>query len=775
MPTHKYIGTDIPRKDGVEKVTGSAKYIEDLHFAPMLYAKVKKSPIPHGLIKRIDTSKAQQLPGVRAVVTGKDFPHRAGLYLMDRTYYAVDKVRYWGEPVAAVAAVSEEIATRAVELIEVEYEELPGVFDPREALKPDAPLVHEHLEQYERVPVFYPQAGTNISNHFKVRKGDTDKGFAESDLVIEREYYVPQMQHVTIETHKAAALWGLDGKLTVWSTAQSPNIVRQILAKSLGMPLNKIRVISNYIGGGFGGKAGAAMEGLVVPLAKKCPGKVVRVVFTREEDVQGTFTRQALYARLKTGVKKDGRINALQYHMVWDGGAYTEYGVNIVRAAGYSSTGAYDIPNVKTDSYCVYTNNSVGGPVRGFGMCEMQWGLERQLDEIALELKIDPLQIRLINGMKDGSTTASGQEVRHVAFDKCLQAAAGAVEWGKKSGKYRGKGIAGLVKAPAQPSNAASSSIIRINEDGTVHVLVGASEMGQGMLTAMSMIAAEALNIPVEKIEIRVPDTDFTPYEWQSVGSRTTYCLGHAVVKAAEDVLQQVRGIASEVLDLPADELYLDNDTIYWTKDKSKQVSLQAVADSCKKCTGEGIAGPIIGRGSYVPGKMTNLDPETGQGKPGLFWTFGATAAEVEVDPETGVVTVLKLATAMDAGKAVNPQLCRVQVHGGTIMGLSTALYEEVIFDKGRVLNPNFTDYKIPTIENTPPIEGIVLETAEVDGPYGARGVGEQPMIAVAPAIANAICDAVGVKFNTFPFTPERVWQAIKEKEKQVFKRQEAR
>lgn len=766
MPSYKYIGTDIPRKDAVEKVTGSAKYIEDLHFAPLLYAKVKKSPIPHGRIIRIDTSKAEQLPGVRAVVTGKDFPHRVGLYLMDRTYYALDKVRYWGEPVAAVAAISEEIAAQAVELIEVDFEELPGVFDPREALKPGASLVHEHLEEYERVPIFYPQAGTNISNHFKVRKGDTDKGFAESDLVFEREYYVPQMQHVTIETHKAAALWGLDGKLTVWSTAQSPNIVRQILAKSLGMPLSKIRVISSYIGGGFGGKAGAAMEGLVVPLAKKCPGKVVRVVFTREEDVQGTFTRQALYARLKIGVRKDGRINALQYHMVWDGGAYTEYGVNIVRAAGYSSTGAYDIPNVKTDSYCVYTNNSVGGPVRGFGMCEMQWGLERQLDEIALELGIDPLQIRLINGMKDGSTTASGQEVQHVAFDKCLQAVADAVEWGKKSGKFRGKGIAGLVKAPAQPSNAASSCIIRINEDGTAHVLVGASEMGQGMLTALSMIAAETLNIPVEKIEMRVPDTDFTPYEWQSVGSRTTYCLGHAVVKAADDVLQQVRAIASHVLELPADELYLDNDTIYWSKDKSKQVSLQTVADSCKKCTGEGIAGPIIGRGSYVPNKMTNLDSETGQGKPGLFWTFGATAAEVEVDPETGVVTVLKLATAMDAGKAVNPQLCRVQLHGGTIMGLSTALYEEVKFDKGRVLNPNFTDYKISTIENTPHIEGIILETAEVDGPYGARGVGEQPMIAVAPAIANAIYDAVGVKFNTFPFTPERVWQAIKEKEK---------
>ncbi len=767
MPSYKYIGAAIPRKDAVEKVTGSAKYLEDLHFAPLLYAKVKQSPLAHARIKRIDTSKAERLPGVRAVVTGKDFPNRSGLYLMDRTYYAVDKVRYFGEPVAAVAAISEEVAAKAVELIEVEYEELPGVFDPREALKPDAPLVHEDLEKYERVPIFYPKPGTNISNHFKVRKGDVEKGFAEADLILEREYYVPQMQHATIETHKAAALWSPDGKLTVWSTCQSPNVVRQILAKSLEMPLHKIRVISNYIGGGFGGKAGAAMEGLVVPLARKCPGKVVRVVFTREEDIQGTFTRQALYARLKTGVRKDGRLTALEYHMVWDGGAYTEYGVNIVRAAGYSSTGAYDIPNVKADSYCVYTNNPVGGPVRGFGMCEMQWGLERQLDEIAQELGLDPLQIRLINGMKDGSTTATGQVVHDVAFDKCLKAVADAVDWEKPAGKYRGKGIAGLVKAPAQPSNASSSCIIRINEDGTVHVLVGATEMGQGMLTSLSAIAAEALNIPVEKIEIRVPDTDFTPYEWQSVGSRTTYSVGHAIVRAAEDALEQIRTAAAVLLNLPANELYLDDDTVYWVKDKSKQVSLKEVADSCKKCTGEGISGPIIGRGSYVPTTMNNLDPETGQGNPGLFWTFGASAAEVEVDPETGTVKVLQLATALDAGKAVNPQLCRAQIHSGAIMGLSTALYEELKLEQGRVINPNFTDYKIPTIENIPELTSIVLETPETGGPFGIRGIGEQPMIAVAPAIANAVSNALGVKFNTFPLTPERVWRALKEKDKE--------
>lgn len=765
MAELKYVGTSVTRKDAIEKVTGSAQFIEDRFLGPLLYCKMKKSSVAHGRIKKLDISKALKHPGVKTVLTGDDYPKKIGLYLVDRDIVAKKKVRYWGEPVAIVAAVTERAAAEAVELIEVEYEELPGVFDPIDGMKPDAPVIHEDLGSYDIVPIFYPQPGTNIANHFKLRKGDVEKGFAEADLIIERDYFVPQMQHVPIETHKAAAHWSPDGKLTVWSTAQSPNVVRQLLAKTFGMPMHKIRVISSFIGGGFGCKAGASLEGLVVPLAQKFPGYVVRIVFNREEDMQGTFTRQALYSHLKTGVRKDGRITALEYKMIWDGGAYTEYGVNIVRAAGYSSTGAYDIPNVKTDSYCVYTNNSIGGPVRGFGMCEMQWGIERQIEEIAKELKMDPLEVRLLNGMKDGSTTAAGQVVQHVGFDKCLKVVADKIGWGKKEGKFRGKGIAGLVKCPAQPSNASSSAIIRINEDGTAHVMIGATEMGQGMLTAISQIAAEALHIPIDKIDIKVPDTDFTPYEWQSVGSRITYTCGTSVKRAAEDALGQIYRVAANLLEVPEGDLSFDGKKIYSTKDPKITATIREVADSCKKCTGEGIAGPIIGRGSFVPSNMTNLDPETGQGNPGMFYCFGATAVEVEVDPETGVVTVLQLAASIDAGKAINPQLCTAQLHGGTIMGLSTALYEEVRFDKGVMLNRNFTDYKIATIDNTPHMDSFIIETPEEKGPYGARGIGEQPMIGVAPAIANAVCDALGIDFNTFPLTPERVWQAIKEKQ----------
>lgn len=768
MSDLKTVGTTVPRKDAMEKVTGAAEFIEDRYMGPMLYAKMKKSTVAHGKIVRIDTDKAEKHPGVKAVLTGKDYPNMIGLYLIDRTFLAVDKVRFWGEPVAVVAATSEKAAAEAVELIEVEYEELPGVFDPREGIKPDAPIIHENLGNYEIVPIFYPKPGTNIANHFKIRKGDIEEGFDQADHVLEKEYYVPQMQHVPIETHKAAVQWSPDGKLTVWSTAQSPNVVRQLLAKSLDIPMHKIRVISSYIGGGFGCKAGASIEGLLVPIAQKYPGHIIRIVFDREEDMQGTFTRQALFSKLRTGFTRDGRITALQYEMIWDGGAYTEYGVNIVRAAGYSSTGAYDIPNVKTDSYCVYTNNSIGGPVRGFGMCEMQWGIERQIEEVAKHLNMDPLEVRLKNGMKRGSTTASGQVVHDVDYEKCLKLVADKIGWGKqesgKDGKLRGKGIAGLVKCPAQPSNAASSAIIRINEDGTAHVMVGATEMGQGMLTAISQIASEALHIPVDKIDIKVPDTDFTPYEWQSVGSRITYTCGTSVKRAAEDALGQIYCIAANLLEVPQEDLSYDGKKVYSNKDPNIKATIREIADSCKKCTGEGIAGPIIGRGSFVPTNMTNLDPETGQGNPGLFYCFGATGVEVEIDPETGVVEILQLASSIDAGKAINPQLATVQLHGGTIMGLSTALYEEVRFDKGIMLNRNFTDYKIATFDNVPHIDSFIVETPETNGPYGARGIGEQPMIGVAPAVANAVSDALGVEFNSFPLTPEKVWRALKDK-----------
>lgn len=765
---YKYVGQSVKRVDGLDKVTGYAKYVDDLKMPGMLYAKIKTSPYAHARIIKVDTSKAEALEGVKAVITGKDVPNRVGLYLEDKTFLATDKVRFIGEPVAAVAAVTPEIAEEAVELIEVEYEELPAVFSAMDAIKHDAPLIHEDLGNYKYGSIFFPKPGTNISNHYKIRKGDIEKGFAEADYIMENEFYVPHIQHAPIENHSVIALTEPSGKVTVWSSCQSPYAVRKALSVAFNLPLNKIRVISPAVGGGFGGKAGTTLEGITIPLSQKCMGRPVKLTYTREEDMVCSFVRQGCLARIKTGVKKDGRIVAEENTFYWEGGAYTEYGVNITRAGGYASTGPYDIPNVKADSYCVYTNQPVGGPYRGFGMSEIHFAIEQNLDMVAAELGIDPVEFRKINAIKEGGHTVTGQQLFNVGITKCIEAVEKDIEWGKKEkpsgpNKVRGKGIACMYKAPSQPNNVASSALIKINEDGTANLLVTAMDIGQGSNTALAQIAAEVLTIPVEKISVVTGDTDVTPYEWQTVASRITYCAGNAVKKAAEDAKEQMLKLASIGLGLPAEYLELRDEYVVSKIYPDRKISIADLALGLTMPDGSGIHGPIIGRGSFIPPNVRNTDKETGQGeKPVAFWTFGAQAVDIEIDLETGQIEVLKVAAAYDVGKAINPQLCQAQIEGGIVQGLGSALLEHQIMNKGKVLNPNFVDYKIPAVRDVPEMIVRIIEVPEETGPYGARGVGEPAMVPTAPAIANAIYNALGIRINSLPLTAEKVLYAIK-------------
>ncbi len=771
---HNYIGKDIKRVDGIEKVTGYAKYTDDFKFAGMLHAKIKKSPYAHARILSIDTSKAEKLEGVKAIITGKDVPNRVGLYLEDKTFLAVDKVRFVGEPVAAVAAVTPEIAEAAVELIEVEYEELPGVFHVLDGIKEDAPLIHEDLEKYNYGSIFFPKPGTNISNHYKIRKGDVEKGFAEADYIMENEFYVPHIQHAPIENHSAIALVEPGGKTTVWSSCQSPYAVRKALSVAFKLPLNKIRVIAATVGGGFGGKAGTTLEGITIPLAQKLMGRPVKLTFTREEDMVCSFVRQGCYMKIKAGVKKDGKIVAVENTFYWDGGAYTEYGVNIARAGGYSSTGPYDVPNVKADSVCVYTNHPVGGPYRGFGMSEIHFAIEQNLDMIAEALKIDPVEFRKINALKDGGHTVTGQEIYNVGLVKCIEAVEKDIQWNVPASssdpkKVRGKGLACMYKAPSQPNNVASSAIIKINEDGTANLATTAIDLGQGAYTALAQIAAEVLTIPVENISVIAGDTDNTPYEWQTVASRITYCTGNAVLNAAEDAKAQMLKLGAVGLGLPQEDVELKDGHVCSKIYKDRKLSIASLALGLTMPDGSGVHGPIIGRGSFIPPNVRNTDKETGQGeKPVAFWTFGCQGVEIEIDTETGDIKVLKVAAAYDVGKAINPQLTIGQIEGGIVQGLGSALLEHLIMDKGRVVNPNFVDYKIPAVSDVPEMVIKVIEVPEETGPFGARGVGEPAMVPTAPAIANAIYNALGVRINTLPITAEKVLEAIKNKKSQI-------
>ncbi len=768
------IGESIQRIDAREKVTGAAKFADDLQFGPgLLYARIKRSPHPHALIKKIDASRALALPGVKAVATGADTPGFIGLYLQDRHIFCTDRVRYVGDPVAGVAAINEEIAEQAVNLIEVEYEVLPPVLDPEFGVSPDAPLLHPDLGTYEVVPFILPKPGTNIANHFKIRKGDADSAWSQCAAIVERKYRIPHVQHVPIEPHVAVALVDETGKVTLWGSSQSPFAQRNLIAKTLGISQSDMRVIAPYVGGGFGSKAGVSMEALAVAIAMKVQGRPVKLRLTREEEFFTCFVRQGLAGYFKMGCDKDGKLLAMENKFYWDGGAYTEYGVNMTRAAGYSSSGPYEVPNVKTDSYCVYTNHPVTGPMRGFGMPEMHAGLEQCIDDLALAIGVDPVEFRKINCLKTGSILVTGSRMHPTGLPECIEKVAQAIEWGKQAppsapNKRRGKGIALMWKAPAMPPNAGSSSWVRLNEDATLTVAVGGQELGQGTFTVMAQMAAAALGVPVEWVRIASPvDTQYSPYEWQTVASRLTWSMGNAVVAAAKHARQQILELVAEHWNEKVQDLDIKDGTVISYKSEESMPLHDMVVYGLPKegdCGWRG--GPVLGRGDFMPTYVTGLDPETGQGERAVVhYTTGAQAVDLEVDVETGQIEIIRGVAAFDVGKAINPEMVKAQMEGGFVQGLSTALFESLQLKGGVVQNPSFVDYRIATSADAPlDIQAIIVEVPQDDGPWGARGIGEHSMVPTIPAIANAIYAAVGIRMPGPPFTAEKVFLAMQEK-----------
>ena len=775
----KYVGVSVPRVDGVKKVTGAAKYVGDMKWPRMLYAKCVKSPYAHAKIVSIDVSAAKALKGVHDVITGDYYTKRGGLYLEDKNFLAVNTVKFYGEPVVAVAAETPEIAEEACDLVKVEYEPLPVINNPMEGMAKDAVLIHPELHTYKVVPIFHPQAHTNISHHHIIRKGDADAAFKYAEehpdeyYITEHEYHVPHVQHTPIENHVAVAQYEPDGKCTVWASCQSPYAVRQALSATFDIPLNKMRIISPYVGGGFGAKAGTTIEGIIIPLAMHCKGRPVMMEYTREEEFVNSYLRQGVYTKIKTAVRKsDGKFLAVQNNFYWDGGAYTEYGVNIVKASGFASTGPYEFDNVKTDAYCVYTNNPVGGPYRGFGMCEIHFGIEQNIDEVAKEIGMDPIEIRRVNGLAPGKSTGTGEIMKSCGFLEALDQVAEAIEYDKPCekpsapNKVRGKGIAGGWKSPSQPTNAGSAAIIRMNEDGTFFLMTSGHDIGQGSDTALIQIAAEVLCCDPSKFTIRTGDTDHTPYEWQTVASRITYCAGNATKLAAEDLKEKLLDLAQIKLGYIKRELYLEDGWIINRNHPESRMPMSDLALGLAFEDGSGYGGPAIGVGTFTLPNNINYDPATGYSpKPAAFWTTAAAGAEVEIDTETGVIEVKKMVESCDPGHIVNPELYKAQVEGGMMQALGTVLYEELKLKDGKVLNKSFVDYKIPTIDNTPEtFIAMGVEHPEETGPYGARGIGEPAMVPGAPAIANAIYNATGCRFTEMPITPEKMLKALQEK-----------
>lgn len=776
-----FVGKETGRIDVHEKLTGTALYTGDLCFPGMLWAKVKRSPHASARIRSIDVSEAEKMPGVHAVLTGAELDYRLGLYLVDKFILAKDVVRHFGEAVAAVAADSAETAAAAAECIRVEYELSEPVLDPVKALEKDAQLVHPDLGDYSYLEAsFTPVPGTNIANHTKLRKGDVEAGFGEADFIVERRYSNPSVQHVPMETHVAVGQWAPGNRLSIWTSAQSPFTVRNLVASTFGLSHNCIKVVIPHVGGGFGGKAGIGIEPLVLCLSRKAGGRPVRLIATREEEFSMLPCRSGLVYDIRTGIKKDGRITAQKMIMYWDSGAYADYAVNVTRASGYSGAGPYEIPNAWLDAYTIYTNKPFGTAYRGFGHVEFSWGIERHMDLLAQTVGMDPLELRRRNALKPGSVTLTGEKITgHTGnVTKCMDAAAHAVGYGglteeeqafeRETGWKIGKAVAALHKAPAMPSFTGTAVVLRMNEDGTVIVNFTLTEIGAGTYTSIAQIIAEELRFPLERIKIPVEsDTDHDPYDWQTVASKGLLLTGNAAILAARDLLAQAYGTAGQVLKAAAVDLDHDGDRVFVRHRPEEFVRFREMAVGYAYPDGRGIGGPLIGVGRYTAQGLTNLDKETGQGNPALDWTYGAHGLIAAVNPETGEYHVRKVASAYDVGRVINPQAVRGQAIGGMLQGLGTAMCEGYIYDgRGCLLNPNFTDNKIPTSMDLPPeVECMVVETPQIDGPFGARGVGEHSMIAVCGALGNALKNACGVELTHMPIRQEDVWRALQRKE----------
>jgi carbon-monoxide dehydrogenase large subunit len=758
------IGRSPARLDALEKVTGRTLYAVDLKLAGMLHAKVLRSPIPHGRIARIDVSKAETLPGVIAIVTGKDFPGSFGATVQDQNFLARQKVRFVGDPVAAVAAVGLDAAEEAISRIEVEYEPLAAVFDPVEAMQAGAVLIHEELSRYETAPGIFPVAGTNICNHFKLRKGDMEKGFAESHVVLEDTYTTQMVQHAHLEPHASIAQVDPSGKILVWSNTQTPYFNRKALALALGLPLNKVRIIGTAVGGGFGGKSYLKAEPICVALALKVKNRPVKLVYTREEEFGIAPVRHPTVIRCKTGMKKDGTWMAQESELIFDTGAYADIGPRVVRNAGFSATGPYKVANVHIDSYCVYTNKPVGGAFRGFGIPQITWAIESHLDVMAEKLGIDPVELRLKNAAEEGSASATGQVLHSVGLKETIRQAAEKIGWGKSPGPRRGKGIACMHKSTVTPS--ASAAFVKINEDASVTLLCSTVEMGQGASTALAQIASEELGVDVDRISVVRPDTDFTPYDMASVSSRSTFFVGNAVRRAAADAREQLLEIAAEILEANPKDLEIKEGKVYVRGVPEKAIYLtelplgEAFYVGVK---GRGRGRPVLGRGAFTVEDATSLDRETGQGKnPSAFWMYATQAAEVEVDPRTGRVKVLRIAAAHDVGRSIHPLSIAGQLEGALIMGVGTALFEEMELEEGKVKNRSFADYKIPSALDAPEMVPVIVEEPHSQGPYGAKGLGEPALAPTAAALANAIYAAVGVRVKDLPITPEKILEGLR-------------
>jgi 4-hydroxybenzoyl-CoA reductase alpha subunit len=762
------VGKSVPRIDGRGIVTGQTKYVFDVSFPNMLVGKMIRSDQPHARILSIDTSKAEKLPGVHAVITAKDtynikfgsneyfFPHT-----VDQMALENEKVRYIGDEIGAVAAETEEIALEALKLIDIKYEVLPHVTDMLEAMKPGAPSIHDSMN--------------NIGVILPVNFGNPERALKESYLVREDKFYASAAAMAALEPHVCVGQWEtFTNKITLWASSQAPFKCREALAKTLKMDLNDVRVIKLAVGGGFGGKLEMLpMDFAACLLSKKAGGLPVKMCYNREEEFSFSRRKHAMHYLIKSGVTKDGKLTAITGEVIADGGAYCSYGPTVMAAAIMRIFMVYKIQHFRISGYRVYTNTPISGAMRGFGGVQSGWAIESHMDLLAKDLGLDPIEFRLRNITEPNMVTVNKMFLTTNGLRECIDRASEASDWKNKRGnpKYykeglwrRGVGIgiaADVMGSKMYKSHESAGAIVKIEEDGSVYLFTGAADTGQGSNTALSQIAAHALGVKYERIKCKSGDTEITPFDTGSFASRVTFISGNAALRAGKDAKLQILEVVAQEHKMDINDLDIVAEQVLNRKDNSVLMTFDAALNLCYSFN---YGKQIIGRGSYNP-KTTPIDFRTGEGNVSGSYGFEAQIAEVEVNIETGEVRLIKMWDAHDIGKAINPQAVEAQIEGSLAMGIGYTFYEDLQFKNGRVVNPNFANYRLPRSIGIPQMETILVETDDPEGPFGAKGMGEASLLPTSAAIANAIEDAIGIRIKDLPITPKKIIQALKDKE----------
>jgi len=749
----RVIGRSVPKRDGPEKVTGQIRYLHDLQVPRMAHGKILRARFPHARILRIDTSRAEKLPGVLGVITGETFEQCPFGFAKDHLALKRGKVRSIRDEVAAVAAETEAIAEEALELIEVEYEELPGVFDPNAALETGAPLVHEERE------------GNLVDFRFSFEHGDVEGAFKEADAIVEGTYRLNYVTTACLGTMAAIAAWDVQGRLTMWAATQAPFLYQRDLAQALGIPGDRIRVVQPPVGGNFGRGLDLYPIDVIAALLARHVQRPVKIVFERMEEFIASPTREPCVIHMRTAARKDGTLLARAGRVVIDSGAYVSWGSTTPTVILATTAGLYRCPNVRFDSTIVYTNNLYSGSMRGYGNLEATFAVESQMDELADRLGMDRLELRRRNANQPGDVTPQGFCITSCALTECLDTAKKAIltppARPPRPGWKRGVGYAGMFHVGGGARIYRSDgcgAILKLDDFGKLTLMTGASEIGQGSETVLSMIAAEALGLPLERVEVVNHDTVVRPWDVGVHASRTTFIAGNAVLLAAADLKQKFLALAAEVMDEPAERLELADGFVFVKDAPDRRLPYDEVVRSGHFREG---GRTLVAEAFYDP--PTQMLNKELRGNISAAYGFAAQAVLVEVEEATGKVEVLKIVSAHDVGRALNPLACEGQVHGGIHMGLGYALTEQLIVENGYVLNPQFMEYAILHAEDMPEIEVRLIETVDPAGPFGAKGIGEAGAIPVAAAVANAVHDAVGVRIRELPLTPERVYRAMKE------------